>query len=66
MRVFHHIELHLDKMKEWHIKETQLLLSFVNTRKAVSALTVTRWITEVLWISVTGTTIFKGHSTWPR
>ena len=46
--VCHHIDLYLDRSKDWRNNEQQLLLSFVNPHKAVSTSTLSRWIVEVL------------------
>ena len=34
--IFHHIDLYLDKMKEFHKIEAQLLLSFIKPHKGVT------------------------------
>ena len=39
-----HIDLHLEKTKEWHKTEPQLLLSFIVPHRGVSTSTVSRWI----------------------
>ena len=46
--VCHRIDLYLDKIKEFHKIEAQLLLSFIKPHKGVTTQTIFRWILEVL------------------
>ena len=46
--VCHHIDLYLDKIKEFHKIEAQLLLTFIKPHKWVTTQTISRWISEVL------------------
>ena len=55
----HHIDLKLDKMKEFHKIEVQLLLSFIKPHKGVT--TISRWILEVLDLSGINIEVFTGH-----
>ena len=57
--VCHHIDLYLDKMKEFHKTEAQLLLSFIKPHKGVT--TISRWILEVLHLSGINIEVFTGH-----
>ena len=58
--VCHHIDLHLNKMKEFHKTEAQLLLSFIKPHKGVTTQTISRWILEILG---SNTKVFTGNST---
>ena len=57
--VCHHIDFYLDKMKEFHKTEAQLLLSFIKPHKGVT--TISRWILEVLHLSGINIEVFTGH-----
>ena len=59
---WHHIDLYLDKMKEFHKIETQLLLSFIKPHKRVTTQTISRWILEVLDSLGINTEVFSGLS----
>ena len=48
--VCHHIDLYLERKKEWHKTEPQLLLSFIGTHPGVSTLTISRWIISFKFI----------------
>ena len=58
-----HIDLYLEKTKEWHKTEPQLLLSFIGPHQGVSASTVSRWIITVSNLSSIDTNTFTNHST---
>ena len=61
--VCQHVDLYLEKTKEWHKTEPQLLLRFIGPHRGVSASTVSRWITTVLNLSSIDTRTFTSHST---
>ena len=61
--VCQHIDLYLEKTKEWHKTEPQLLLSFIGPHQGVSASTVSRWIITVSNLSSIDTNTFTNHST---
>ena len=50
--VCHYIDLHLYLYYEYHEKESQLLLNFIEPHEAILILTISRWIIEVLTLSV--------------
>ena len=61
--VCHPIDLYLDKMREFHKIETQLLLRFIKPHKGVTFQTISRWILEVFDSLGIITEVFTGHST---
>ena len=61
--VCHHIDLYLEKTKEWHKTDPQLLLSFIGPHLGVSTLTISRWIITVLNLSGIDTRTFASDST---
>ena len=61
--VCHHIGLHIEGTKEYHKKESQLLLSLIEPHKAISTSTVSRWIIEVLGLVGINTETLTAHST---
>ena len=61
--VYHHIGLHIERTKEYHKKESQLLLSLIEPHKAISTSTVSRWIIEVLGLVGINTETLTAHST---
>ena len=63
MCVCHHIDLHLDKIKEFHKIEALLLLTFIKPHKGVTTQTISRWISEVLDLPEINIEVFTGHST---
>ena len=61
--ICHNIDLYLEKTKEWHKTESQLLLSFIGLHGGVSTSTISRWIITVLNLSSIDTRTFTNHST---
>ena len=60
--VCHHIGLHIERTKEYHKKESQLLLSLIEPHKAISTSTVSCWIIEVLGLAGIDTKTLTVHS----
>ena len=61
--VCHHIDLYLEKTKEWHKTDPELLSSFIGPHLGISTLTISRWIITVLNLSGIDTKTFVSHST---
>ena len=61
--VRHHVDLQLEKRKEWHDNESQLILSFVEPHEAVSTSTISRWIIAVLQLLGVDANTSCGQST---
>lgn len=61
--VCHHVDLYIERTKEYHKKELQLLLRSLDSHKAISNSTVSCWIIEVLGLAGIDTKSFTAHST---
>ena len=62
MCVCHHIDLYLDKMKEFHKIEVHLILSFIKPHKGVKTQTISRRILEILNLLGINTEVFTSDS----
>ena len=60
--VCHHIDLYLDKMKEFHKIDAHLILSFIKPHKGVKTQTISRRILEILNLSGINTEVFTSDS----
>ena len=54
---------YLEKTANLRDGETNLLIAAIKTNKKVAVLTVSRWLKDVLQLSVINIDIFKAHST---
>ena len=61
--VCYHIDLHRERTKKYPKKKSQLLLSFIESHKAISTSTVSSWIIEVSGLAGTDKKYFTVHST---
>ena len=59
LTVCRHIDLYLNKKKEWHYKKSQVLLSFIRPGYKLLTPTVSRWLIKVLCLCGIGQRIVE-------